>query len=150
MVLFISCKWHLMFYHQGANRFISHAASSCREYWKRSCKRFSRPCQNSKRFGTILYPPQEDGSGIEPDLNLSAASLYFCSKNERDSMTSLWSLHQAPIWLPRGLVAKYFKEAALEIFSQRPSILTCRFNTYHGKSSATWGYFWICLDLELL
>ena len=48
---------------QGARRTIAQAPAASRSYRRRSCSRWSRPCQNSHESGTRRNPPHAAGRG---------------------------------------------------------------------------------------
>ena len=89
-------------------RSICQDSSLCFEYKKRSCRRFGLPCQNSKVFGIILYPPQKSGSGISPSENLCFISSSFISKILLDEITELWAENHSPIFVLPAAALPHF------------------------------------------
>src|SRR5215813_12053387 len=69
-----------------------------------SCKRLSRPCQNSILSGFTRKPPQNGGQLIGRSLNRPSASSTLCSSSALLAISSLCGEAHAPIWLPRGRV----------------------------------------------
>ena len=74
--------------------------------------------------GDTKVVPKNEGSGISPSANFLFILSNMASSKARDFMTWLCSDTQAPIWLPRGRVTKYFNDSVVGIFLAIPVIFT--------------------------
>ena len=119
------------------------------QYFIRSCKRFSLPCQNSIRLGITLYPPQFSGRsmGLSDFFFKNICSII--SRKLRSGITALCSEIQALIWLSIGRDAKYASDSFLLTFSTIPSIRICRSNSFQKNTNAALGFLLRCLPLRL-
>src|SRR5690606_5464910 len=87
-------------------RFVQVPATSSPSYSQRSCRRESPAYQNSIARGRTRRPVQRGGRGTSRPSNSASAAASACSKASRDSSVSDCFDTHAPIWLPRGRVAK--------------------------------------------
>jgi hypothetical protein len=80
-------------------------------------------------YRAVAAPEGGQGHLAEPEL-LPGFSI-LASSSERDVMTSLCGEAQAPIWLPRLRVEKYFMDSASGTLTVVPVIFICRPSAMH-------------------